>query len=71
MLAVLLALAGAVWLFAELADLIDEGEPRSFDTRILLALRSASDPATRSAPDGSRSSAATSPRSAASACWCS
>ena len=45
MLAVLLALAGAVWLFAELADLIDEGEPRSFDTRILLALRSASDPA--------------------------
>ena len=45
MLAVLLALAGGVWLFAELADLIDEGETRSFDTRILLALRSASDPA--------------------------
>jgi undecaprenyl-diphosphatase len=45
LLAVLLAIAGCVWAFAELADEIDEEETRSFDSRILLALRSASDPA--------------------------
>jgi len=45
MLVALLALAGCVWLFAELADEIDEGETDSFDARVLLALRSATDPA--------------------------
>ena len=45
MLAVLLALAGCVWLFVELADEIDEGETDSLDARILLALRNPADPA--------------------------
>jgi undecaprenyl-diphosphatase len=45
MLAVLLAIAGCVWAFAELADKIEEGEADSFDTRVLLALRSPADPA--------------------------
>ena len=45
MLAALLALAGCVWLFVELADEMDEGETQSFDARILLALRNPADPA--------------------------
>jgi undecaprenyl-diphosphatase len=45
MLAVMLALAGCVWLFVELADEIDEGGADSLDARILLALRNPADPA--------------------------
>jgi undecaprenyl-diphosphatase len=45
MLAALLVIAGCVWAFAELADEIDEGETESFDSRVLMALRSPADPA--------------------------
>jgi undecaprenyl-diphosphatase len=47
-LALLLALvlaAGAIWGFAELTDEVLEGETHAFDESILLALRSATDPA--------------------------
>ena len=44
MLATVLALAGCVWLFIELADQIDEGEAGRFDSRVLLALRNPADP---------------------------
>jgi undecaprenyl-diphosphatase len=39
------AAAGAVWLFVEIADEVLEGESRAWDRRLLLALRSAADPA--------------------------
>jgi undecaprenyl-diphosphatase len=36
--------AGCAWLFVELADEVLEGETRSFDRAVLLALRNAADP---------------------------
>ena len=39
------ALAGAVWLFVEIADEVLEGESGGFDRALLLALRSRADPA--------------------------
>jgi undecaprenyl-diphosphatase len=44
LLASLAVAATAIWGFAELADEVLEGETRAFDERILLALRSATDP---------------------------
>jgi undecaprenyl-diphosphatase len=37
--------AGCAWLFVEIADEVLEGDTRSFDRAVLLALRSAADPA--------------------------
>jgi undecaprenyl-diphosphatase len=45
----LVVIAGGIWIFAELADEVREGETRRIDTRILLALRN---PADRSDPLG-------------------
>jgi undecaprenyl-diphosphatase len=42
-LLVALALAGAAWGFAELADEVGEGETRSFDEAVLLAMREPGD----------------------------
>jgi undecaprenyl-diphosphatase len=39
----LAAMAGAAWLFVEIADEVLEGESRAWDRRLLLALRSAGD----------------------------
>jgi undecaprenyl-diphosphatase len=50
---VLLALAivvASVWLFADLADQVIEGDTRPFDERVLLMLRKADDPATPVGP---------------------
>jgi undecaprenyl-diphosphatase len=50
---VLLALAivvASVWLFANLADEVIEGDTRPFDERVLLMLRDADDPATPIGP---------------------
>lgn len=44
-MAALAAVAGCVWLFVEIADEVLEGETGSFDRAVLLALRSATDPA--------------------------
>ena len=41
----LAAMAGAGWLFVEIADEVVEGESRAWDRRLLLALRSAQDAA--------------------------
>ncbi|HEY8518926.1 MAG TPA: phosphatase PAP2 family protein [Gammaproteobacteria bacterium] len=43
-LVALLLAAGGVWLFAELADEVAEGETRAIDERLLLALRERDDP---------------------------
>lgn len=43
-LVVLALVAGGLWVFAELADEVVEGETHRFDTAVLLALRSADDP---------------------------
>ncbi|HEX6999634.1 MAG TPA: phosphatase PAP2 family protein [Gammaproteobacteria bacterium] len=43
-LVALLLAAGGVWLFAELADEVTEGETRAIDERLLLALRERDDP---------------------------
>ncbi len=43
-LAVLILIAGGVWLFAELADEVLEGETAHFDERVLLSLRATDDP---------------------------
>jgi undecaprenyl-diphosphatase len=43
-LAALALVASAIWSFAELADAVLEGETHAFDERILLALRSTTDP---------------------------
>lgn len=43
-LAALLLVAGAVWMFAELADDVLEGDTADFDERVLLSLRTADDP---------------------------
>jgi undecaprenyl-diphosphatase len=45
----LIVVAGGIWIFAELADEVREGETRRINTRILLALRN---PADRSDPLG-------------------
>jgi len=45
----LVLLAGGIWMFAELADEVREGETRQIDERILLAMRN---PADRSDPLG-------------------
>lgn len=42
-LGVVLVIAAAIWLFADLASEVGEGETRAFDTRILLALRNPAD----------------------------
>lgn len=42
-LAALILIAGAVWLFAELAGEVLEGDTAAFDERILLSLRTAND----------------------------
>lgn len=42
---VLAFLGGGLWVSAELADEVLEGETRAFDTRVLLALRAEGDPA--------------------------
>lgn len=39
------AASGAVWAFIEIADEVSEGESRAWDRTLLLALRSAGDPA--------------------------
>lgn len=44
LLAALAVAASAIWGFAELAEEVLEGETHAFDERILLALRSATDP---------------------------
>jgi undecaprenyl-diphosphatase len=44
-LAVIGLLGGALWLFIEIADEVLEGETAAWDRRLLLALRSATDPA--------------------------
>ena len=44
LLVALVIAASAIWGFAELADEVLEGDTHAFDERILLALRSASDP---------------------------
>ena len=44
-LAVILVISGSFWAFAKLADEMIEGETRSFDTAILLALRNPADSA--------------------------
>jgi undecaprenyl-diphosphatase len=41
----LLAVAGGIWAFVELADDVQEGETERIDRALLLALRSATDPA--------------------------
>ena len=43
-LLILIAIAGGVWAFIELADNVVQGETQSFDERILLALRNPADP---------------------------
>ncbi len=43
-LLILIAVAGGVWAFIELADNVVQGETQSFDERILLALRNPADP---------------------------
>jgi undecaprenyl-diphosphatase len=43
LLILLCILAGGIWIFAELADEVQEGELRHIDTTILLALRSPAD----------------------------
>ena len=48
---VLVLVAGGIWLFAEIADEVGEGETRQIDEQILLALRN---PADRSDPLGPR-----------------
>jgi undecaprenyl-diphosphatase len=44
LLLILAAVAGAIWLFVEVADEVLEGEMRALDRAIILALRSAGDP---------------------------
>ncbi|MFP4054507.1 MAG: phosphatase PAP2 family protein [Phycisphaerae bacterium] len=51
-LAALILAAGAIWVFAEIADEVLEQETRAFDRTVLLAMREADDPAD---PRGSRS----------------
>ena len=46
----LIAAAGGLWLFAEVADEVMDRETRSFDEMLLLSLRSASDHADRLGP---------------------
>lgn len=43
-LLLIVLIAGAAWVFVELADDVIEGETQSLDERLLLALRSAGDP---------------------------
>jgi undecaprenyl-diphosphatase len=43
-LAALLLVAGALWLFAEIADAVVDGDTMTVDERVLLMLRSANDP---------------------------
>ena len=45
MLAALFLIGGALWLFAELADEVLEGDTHAFDRAVLLALRAPTDPA--------------------------
>ena len=42
---IVLLLAGAAWIFAEIAAEVGEGETRSFDEWVLLAMRVPGDPA--------------------------
>ena len=43
-LAILIVLAGGIWVFVSLADLVSVGATERFDQAVLLAMRSASDP---------------------------
>ncbi|MDO3386322.1 phosphatase PAP2 family protein [Gilvimarinus sp. SDUM040013] len=48
---VVLALAGSVWAFAEIADAVTEGDTHEFDRRVLLMMRSAGDVSDPIGPD--------------------
>jgi hypothetical protein len=49
-LILVLVAAGGTWLFSEIVDLVVEGESNTFDTRVLLFMRS---PGDRADPAGS------------------